>query len=222
MWCLNPAEGLHGIKSLSAIWMLTQDDGSTDGGSIDYRRGAGNTSLFNFLQAGLTDGRQVSKIAEYFSNHHYPEVGDAGFRFNSYRDNSYFTNWNRKSYFDEIPKEFLQSAIVFLDPDKGFEVKSANGRDLDKYVKFDEVKAIYDKMSSDSCLVTYQHLPHVPRKLFLYSLYRDLKEYLNSPVPISITDNQVAFLRVTKDRGRQEELRNLLHEYVRSNLQILD
>ena len=77
-------------------------------------------------------------------------------------------------------------------------------------------------MSSDSFLVIYQHLPRIDRKYFLYGLYRDLKECLDSPVPISITDNQVAFLMVAKERDRHEELRNLLYEYVRSNLQILD
>ena len=214
------AEELTGIKKLSAIWMLTQDDGSTDGGSIKYRRGAGNKFLFSFLQTGLIGGRQVSKIAEYFSKYHFSQ--DGGFGFNSYRDDSFFTHSNRKSYFDEIPAEFLQSAIVFLDPDNGLEVKSADGKSLHRYVKFEEVRAIYDRMNSDSCLVIYQHLPRIDRKYFLYCIYRDLKECLNSPVPMSITDNQVAFLMVTKEKDRQEEPRNLLHEYVRSNLQIID
>jgi len=214
------AEELTGIRKLSAIWMLTQDDGSTDGGSIKYRRGGGNKFLFNFLQNGFAEGRQVSKITGYFSKYHEPQ--DGGFVFNSYRDDAFFTNSNRKSYFDEIPAEFLQSAIVFLDPDNGLEVKSANGKSLHRYVKFEEVKAIYDRMGPDSCLVIYQHLPRIDRKYFLYCLYRDLREYLNSPVPLSITDNQVAFLILAKEKKRQEEVRKLLHEYVRSNLQIID
>jgi hypothetical protein len=215
------AEALARIKRLSAIWMLTQDDGSTDGGGTNYRRGAGNRDLFRFLQANLAEHRQVSKLKEHFNTYWHEEKGFS-LEFNSYRDSTYFTNLERKSYFSEIPIELLQSAVVFLDPDKGLEVKSANGRDLDKYVKFEEVKGIYDKMNPDSCLVIYQHLPHVPRKLFLYSLYRDLREYLKSPVPISITDNQVAFLMIAKEKNRQEELNTLLHDYLRSNLQILD
>ena len=77
-------------------------------------------------------------------------------------------------------------------------------------------------MSPDSRLVIYQHLPRIDRSYFLYGLYRDLKEYLKCPIPASITDNQVAFLMLTKGKERQEEVSNLLCEYVRSNLQILD
>ena len=44
---------------------------------------------------------------------------------------------------------------------------------------------------------------------------------------MGITDNQIAFLIIAKEKDRkekhrQEELRDLLHEYVRSNLQIID
>jgi hypothetical protein len=45
---------------------------------------------------------------------------------------------------------------------------------------------------------------------------------LNCPVPVSITDNQVAFLTLTKEKSRQEEVGKLLRQYVRSNLWILD
>ena len=72
------AEELSGIKKLSIVWMLTEDDGSKDGGSGDYSRGAGNKDLFRFLQTSLNEGRQVSRLKEYFENNH---PGDAGFRF---------------------------------------------------------------------------------------------------------------------------------------------
>jgi hypothetical protein len=75
-------------------------------------------------------------------------------------------------------------------------------------------------MSLDPCLVIYQHLPHSHRHLFFYSLYRDLIEELDCPTLVSITDNQVAFFILAKDKNRHEEVKNLLH--IRSNLQGLD
>jgi hypothetical protein len=142
--------------------------------------------------------------------------------FKSYRDDKYFINLDRKSYFEGIPREFLQSATVFLDPDNGIEVKSVNGKSLHRHVKFEELKTIYDRISSNSCLPIFQHPPRIDRKFFLYGLYRDLMDCLDSPVLMSITDNQVALLIIAEKRDRQGELRNLLPDYVRANLQILD
>lgn len=211
------AEQLAGIKRLSIVWMLAEDDASQDGGKIDYSRGPGDRGLFRFLRKSLDKGaRNVAGIKNYFKG------AGHGFDYRPYGAEKLFLDRDRSVYFEQIPLENLINAVVFLDPDNGLEVKSATGRNFHKYVKFEEVKSVYDKMSRDSCLVIYQHLPHMNRKLFLYSLHRDLKDSLNCPIPASITDNQVAFLIVAKEKKRHEEVGKLLREYVRSNLQILD
>jgi hypothetical protein len=211
------AEELSGIRKLSIIWMLTKDDASGDGAKTRYSKGPGDRKLFRFLRESLDGGvRDVARMNDYFK-----EAGH-GFACCSYGAEKLLLHQDRANYFGQIPSENLVDAVVFLDPDNGLEVKSATERNLHKYVKYEEVKSIYGKMSSDSCLVVYQHLPRIDRKYFLYNLYRDLKEYLKCPVPASITDNQVAFLILAKGRKRQEEIRKLLREYIRSNLQIID
>jgi hypothetical protein len=71
-------------------------------------------------------------------------------------------------------------------------------------------------------IVIYQHLPRMHRKLFIYGLHRELKDCLNCSIPATITNNQIAFLVLTKEKKRQQEVKKLLRDYVRSNLQILD
>jgi len=102
-------------------------------------------------------------------------------------------NQNRAAYFKEIAKENLDDAVVFLDPDNGLEVKSTGDGNGDKYVRSDEVELIYSRMGENSVLVIYQHLPRLHRKLFLYSTFSRQVEKLGCAVPVSISDNMIAF-----------------------------
>jgi hypothetical protein len=51
---------------------------------------------------------------------------------------------NRAAYFEEIPKENLDDAVVFLDPDNGLEAKSTEDGNGERYAKSDEVERIYN------------------------------------------------------------------------------
>jgi hypothetical protein len=211
------AEELSGIKKLSVVWMLTEDDGSPDGGRIQYPKGARDRGLFRFLKKSLDEGtRNVARIGDYFKDAGY------GFDYCPYGAETPLLHQDRSTYFNQIPLEILSNAVVFLDPDNGLEVKSANEKTLCKYVKYEEVRSIYERMTPDSCLVIYQHLPRIDRNYFLYGLYCNLRECLKCPVPLSVTDNQVAFLMVTKAKERREEVNRLLHNYIRANLQVME
>jgi hypothetical protein len=213
------AEELKGIERLSAVWMLTKNDKSQDGNKRRYPTGTFRDSLHEFLQNPEHPDRKVSLLKKYF------EKRPSGFEFHSYRDDlesGEFRDENRDQYFAGIPDQDLKAALIFIDPDNGLQPRSEGGRDKSKYVKLSDLDTLLGRMDKKSIAVIYQHLPRMHRKLFLYGLQRDLKESLQCPIPISITDNQVAFLMLTKEKKRREEVRKLLHEYVRSNLQILD
>ena len=185
------AEQLAGIKRLSIVWMLTEDDGSQDGNKRRYLVGTFRDTLHEFLQNPESCDPGISHLKDYFEKRSF------GFEFRSYGDgleSGEFKNEKREQYFAGIPEQDLKSALVFIDLDNGLEPRSGGGRDGSKYVKLSDLKFLFDRMDRKSVLVIYQHLPRMHRKLFLYSLHRDLRECLNCPVPASITDNQVAFL----------------------------
>jgi hypothetical protein len=204
-------------KQLSVIWMLTENDESPGGQKINYERGAGDEGLFRFLEESLNKGaRDVSKLEEYFRG--------AGHRFEycPYGARRPFRHGDRPAYFEEIPKENLDDAVVFLDPDTGLEVKSMGDRNGDEYVTYNDVESIHGRMGSASILVIYQHLPHANRNFSLYGKFNELVERLRCPIPTSISDNRIAFIILAKDRKRQSEVREALLEYTRSHLTIYD
>jgi hypothetical protein len=215
------AEQLAGIKRLTMVWLLTSEDKSGDGGKRGYPTGTYRDTLHEFLESSNTRNRKVSFLKDYIKKPQF------SFEFCSYGDelkSDEFKDDDREAYFARISPKCLKSAIVFLDPDNGLEPKSGSGRNGSKYVKLSDLKLLFSRMDKKSVIVVYQHLPRMHRKLFLYGLHRDLKECLNCPVPISITNNQIAFLVLAnqKNKRRQQEINRLLHKYVRSNLQILD
>jgi hypothetical protein len=61
-------ENLSGIKRLSAIWMLTQNDKSSDGDRRQYSTGTFRDSLYEFLKDSNRRNRQVSLLKDYFKN----------------------------------------------------------------------------------------------------------------------------------------------------------
>ena len=206
-------------KRLPVIWMRTDDDETQDGQKISYAKGAGDRGLYRFLQKSLDEGdetRKVNKLNDYFKG------AGHSFEYCPYGAERLFLHRDRAAYFDGIPKENLDDAVVFLDPDNGLEVKSTWDGNGDKYVKLDEVELIYSKMGQNSVLVIYQHLPRRHRRLFFYSTFNQLAEKLGCAMPVSISDNMIAFIILAKDRKQQTRVREALHEYKRSHLEIYD
>ncbi len=58
----------------------------------------------------------------------------------------------------------------------------------------------YDRMGNASILVIYQHLPQIHRKLLLYSTSSQLVEKLDCTMPVSISDNRIAFIIPAKTK----------------------
>lgn len=209
--------GQLATQKLSVIWMLTENDRSGSGQMIDYGKGAGDTGLYRFLQKSLKEGvRNVIRLDEYFK--------EAGYEFEYYPYGAErpFLHRDRAAYFDGIPRENLDNAVVFMDPDNGLEVKSIGDGNGDRYVTHNDVAAIYNRMGNTSILVIYQHLPRVHRKLFLYSTFSRLVEKLDCSMPVSIRDNLISFIIFAKTKQRQKEVRQALQEYTRSHLEIYD
>lgn len=151
-----PAEELSRIEKLSIVWMLTEDDDSQGGGRSEYLRGPWRQRTFPIPEAiPGRGGRKVARIKDYFKG------TGRGLGYCPYGAEKRFLHRDRSVYFEQIPAENLINAVVFLDPDNAQEVKSATERNFHKYVKFEEVKSVYDKMSPDSCLVIYQRRRHL-------------------------------------------------------------
>lgn len=158
-----------GFRILVA-WMLTPDDGSTDGKFISYLEHPGKWSrhdpvLFQKIKELLASGRKrrVNLIestgllakAEYFSSF-VPDTASS-----------------RTSWFNSLTQRAQGSDSVFLDPDNGLEVKSkAYGRkDSSKFLYWHEVEALW---ASGKSLLIYQHFIREKRLDFIHRMLETL------------------------------------------------
>jgi hypothetical protein len=182
--------GGHGQIKTAVCWVLTEDDGRSDGSRIkylekpeqwrDYDQVVFEHLRENVLKKGVRD---VSVI----------ERGDILPNCSFYREYVHDDNGLRDEFFKEF-QDFSQGTdLVFFDPDNGLEVKSVprGKRGSSKYIYWDEVKASYEAGHS---LLIYQHFPRKPRKLFLSNLVRKFRDIVGPYRVFSYCTYHVTFL----------------------------
>ena len=178
-----------GLRILVA-WMLTPDDGSTDGKFISYLEHPGKWShhdpvLFQKIKAllasgrkrrvGLIDGSGLIPKAEYFSS----LVPD--------------TASGRCSWFNSLAQRAQGSDCVFLDPDNGLEVKSKafGGKDSSKFLYWRELEALW---ASGKSLLIYQHFIREKRLNFIQRMLEALKNATPGSFVEAFSTPHVVFL----------------------------
>jgi hypothetical protein len=151
------AQGL----SLTVGWMLTPDDGGSDGevrGFLSDRRNeALDSELFVWIdgwsrRGGPRDVREIETSGLLGPSRFHPDViEDASFA--------------RDAWFARLHEIAAGSDVVFLDPDNGFETASVKrgSKRSSKYVYWSEVASLWRRGVS---IIVYQHLPRVSRAAF--------------------------------------------------------
>ena len=187
-----------GLPMLVA-WMLTPDDGSTDGQFVSYLQKPNKWSrfdpfLYNKLKALLANDqdRKVSLIektpllpgVEYF----YDTVPDAGL--------------DRRAWFDALLASAQDSEFIFLDPDNGLEVKSRpyGARHSSKYLYWHEVEALW---SAGKSLLIYQHFIREKRDSFVQRMMTALKESTPGSSVEAFTTPHVVFLMALQPKHQR-------------------
>lgn len=171
-------------------WMLTPNDGSTDGKFISYldeprKWSKYDPQLFQKIRDILANEQQrrVSLIestgllpeAEYFSDCVPDPASD------------------RNVWFTLLAARAQGCELVFLDPDNGFEVKSKHyGRkNSSKYVYWREIEALW--LSGKSLLI-YQHFPMEKRFNFIQRMLGALRGATPDSLVEAFSTPHVVFL----------------------------
>ena len=215
--CIYLAENLPKIRRFTFIPTLTPNDKGPDGNRTKYPMGVGRESLYKFLQDCL-DGRErkVSLLQEYFDNQ------DFKFEYCPYGDTleKEFTHPGREEYFQNIPDEFLKSAVIMVDPDNGFEVKAARPGNFHKYIKYSEARDLYQRMDKDSVLIIYQHFPMIKHSIFLDGLHARIQEELHCPEPVTVSSPSIALVILAKNAAARKCLHKHVSQYLRRELKL--
>jgi hypothetical protein len=133
------------LVRFAELIMLTPPDASGEG---DHRKkyacGKRRRVLYEFLQECRAGNRCVTEMQRYYR----------GKRFAYWAHSAAYRYDDRQEYFNAVPTEHLQHALIFADPDIGLEW--GNG-DRDKYLGDDSARSIVAR-STGSIIIVYQHL----------------------------------------------------------------
>jgi len=188
----------EGHFHLGICWMLTVNDGRSDGGFTDYlsrpaQWRAFDAALFDSLVGALesSGARRVSLVQEmallpgalFFSQLLSDLPGARG------------------PYFAEMLNTFARVELIFLDPDNGLEVKSTpyGATSSSKYLYWREATEAFGRGHS---LLIYQHFPRQTRAEFIRRTALAISERLStSHVAAAATSNVCFFLALQPEHA---------------------
>lgn len=185
---------------LAVCWMLTPDDGRTDGKFTSYLREGSkwrhyDAELFDILAETVPSGRNLRHVGRHDLLRGSILIEQI------VPDNRAL----RVDYFREIQHKFSDAALVFFDPDNGIEIPSRppGRKDSSKYIAWNEITATY---FSGRSLLIYQHFPRETRTAFVEEVASELIARTGASVITCLRTANVAFFLVPQ-LAHEESLR---------------
>ena len=188
--------GRSGLR-LGVCWMLTPNDGRSDGNKLSYldqpKQERHDPELFALLRRVRSepDARRLILIESsetlpraIFVNTIVPE-----------------TLFERQLWFKQASAALAETGLIFFDPDNGIEVGSvAKGRrNSSKYVYRDELATTYRAGHS---LLVYQHFQRKERESFIRDVADDLRRAAADAEIWAIRTSHVVFMLAIQPRHR--------------------
>ncbi len=185
----------NGQYHIGVCWMLTADDGQTDGKFTNYLNSPKNWRQYDPL---LFD--QLSKWiqASHIRNVKCVEGGQTLPGANFYSELLSDSLSQRTAYFAQAKERLAKCDLVFYDPDNGIETRSIikGQRHSSKYIYWDEVQETFKAGHS---VMIYQHFRREERRSFIQRLVGEYQARLDAnKVYWFQTPQVVYFLSVQK------------------------
>jgi hypothetical protein len=177
------------IKILIA-WMLTKDDGSTDGKFIEYLSKPEKWLKYDeALYLEIANLLEKNKKREVSLIERTDLLGGSEFYSKFVPDNSE----HRENWLSELINGAKNSDLIFLDPDNGLEIKSKKygTKNSSKFLYWHEVEELWKKGKS---LLIYQHFIREKRELFIERMLNSLSHNTPSSIVEAFSTSNVVFL----------------------------
>jgi hypothetical protein len=187
-----------GKISTAVCWMLTPDDGSTDGKFVNYLRDPlrwrhNDPELFDTLRRALLVSSVRGVIAAEES-----KILPASVLFSEALPDD---SEKRKRYFESFWSMAAECDLIFFDPDNGIEVRSKpNGcKGSSKYLYWPELADAFIRGKS---VLVYQHFRRSRRDLFVSKMAREIADRTGALTIYSFrTASVVFFLLLPESRS---------------------
>jgi hypothetical protein len=198
---LRTLQRIGGVR-LGVCWMLTPDDGRTDGKFISYlsepkRWRSYDPALFDFLATAVPNGRNVNNLRGK------DLMPDALFFEEIIPDNRH-----DRALAMSVSREMLRVCdLVFFDPDNGMEVVScqAGQKHSSKYLLWSEV---VDQYNAGSSVLVYQHFRREERRTFIVATAAKFQNRTGCVSVICFRTSHVAFFLLAQARHLDALLRS--------------
>lgn len=185
-----------GCRLLSLL-MLTRDDGTSDGSIKTYEQGLRRRELYEFLRGCLAAGtRDVSLLRKF--------MRAAGVDYRPHRDDQFFDDAGRATYFAGCALAARGHSLIFFDPDIGLETSTRlymRRKGMEKYLMYADVAVVARAAPPESVLVVYQHLQKNKLRVGtdIDAKCQRLCRAIGSACAAYVTDRDVAFLVTSRD-----------------------
>lgn len=158
-----------GLKTL-VVWMLTPDDGSTDGKFVKYLT---KPDEWRYYDEQLYDG--LADLIERSSDRSVAMIENTGLLGESEFYSKYVQDSgdSRDIWFSELASVAENYDLLFLDPDNGIEIKSRKygTSNSSKYLYWNEIEKLWLQGKS---LIIYQHFIREDRKTYTERMMKSL------------------------------------------------
>jgi hypothetical protein len=186
-----------GSLSVGVCWMLTPDDGRSDGRFTGYLQQPAHRRhdppLYDALSSAMATGvRHLDHVSRFDllpgARFHSAIVPDQ--------------HNERTAYFQSAMMELAGADLIFFDPDNGIEVPSMprGRRQSSKFVFWDEIRAAYGAGHS---VLLYQHYPRQARVTYVARMVAALREKTGASDVRTFSTNRVLFLLAAQERHVQ-------------------
>lgn len=185
-----------GQYKIGVCWMLTADDGRTDGKFTSFLNQPQvwrkyDPQLFDLLYKSVVSDRSRNVALAQNTN----MLPGAEFYSELLTD----SRNHRTKYFNEMKEKFSNCRLIFFDPDNGIEIKSAakGRRNSAKYVYWDELNETYE---SGHSILLYQHFRREERTSFVERTIMEFQAQLNPHKIYWFRTSQVVYFLCLQER----------------------
>jgi hypothetical protein len=203
------------LTRLVNIPMLTPDDRTNEGRTPLGQAGNHRADLHQFLASWAhKEGKGIRELQTLFRN--------CSFEYSPYRDDAYFKGAEREEYFQGVPQEWLESSLVFLDPDIGLETRTEaymGRKGIEKYLFWRDLRTVVTRANGNVLVVVYQHLQRNMNRVEgdIQERCNKMFRILGSSCGAYVRDDHVSFLAAPLKGVGSMQLLTIMAQYVKVN-----
>jgi hypothetical protein len=182
------------FSTLAFVPLLTPDDRIPSDGRTPHHWFSCRPEIREFVSSLGREPRSLTRVRE---------LGSIGGTFDvvvAPPDRHFPTGYRRREYWSAAELDGIENAIVFLDPDNGFETRTQRG---EKWVEHAEVSRLLCSVADSSAVVVYQHRPRRKWDAVLDDL-RVAIDY--APCLSAVTESNLAFLILAREGSTGQRL----------------